>query len=127
MPVFRRKQSDRLAAQLNSPPLTWMCALRGLAERDDAGIEAVDECAEGQEVQRAFLGDIQTFAHVVILIIYNVWLFELARQDSRMIGRCKVLFLKILQKSFVFLQKTANDEMTRGKILYNSPVFREIL
>src|SRR3954471_6880428 len=30
MPVFRRKQSDRLAAQLNSPPLTWMdrlCAL----------------------------------------------------------------------------------------------------
>jgi len=23
-PVFRRKQSDRLAAQLNSPPLTWM-------------------------------------------------------------------------------------------------------
>ena len=24
MPVFRRKQSARLAAQLNSPPLTWM-------------------------------------------------------------------------------------------------------
>src|SRR6266542_289914 len=24
MPVLRPKQSDRLAAQLNSPPLTWM-------------------------------------------------------------------------------------------------------
>ena len=24
MPVFMRKQSDRLAATLNSPPLTWM-------------------------------------------------------------------------------------------------------
>jgi hypothetical protein len=44
-------------------------AFRGFAEGDDAGIEAVDECAEGQKVQRAFWGDVQTFAHDVVLMI----------------------------------------------------------
>jgi len=44
-----------------------------------------------------------------------------------MFGRRKVLFLKILQKSFVFLQKTANQTNGRGKFLYNSPVFGEFL
>ena len=44
-----------------------------------------------------------------------------------MFGRRKVLFLKKLQKSFVFLQKTPNTQVARGKFLYNSPVFGEIL
>jgi hypothetical protein len=33
-----------------------------------------------------------------------------------MFGRRKVLFLKILQKSFVFLQKTASKAGSMGKI-----------
>ena len=44
-------------------------ALGGLAERDDAGIETMDQGAEGQEVQRAFFGDVQTIFHSVFLMI----------------------------------------------------------
>jgi len=33
-----------------------------------------------------------------------------------MFGRRKVLFVKILQKSFVFLQKTGNDTDGEGEI-----------
>ena len=35
----------------------------GLAERDDAGIEAVDERAEGHKVQGAARGDVQAVFH----------------------------------------------------------------
>jgi len=38
-------------------------AVRRLAKRDDARIKPVDQRAEGQEIQRAFLGDVETFAH----------------------------------------------------------------
>ena len=41
-------------------------ALGRLAKRDDARIEAVDERAEGQEIQRAIFGNVQTFAHDVL-------------------------------------------------------------
>jgi hypothetical protein len=44
-----------------------------------------------------------------------------------MFGRCKVLFLKIVQKSFVFLQKNRQPCKNRGKYLYNSQAFGEIL
>ena len=43
-------------------------ALGGLAERDDAGIEAMDQRAEGQKVQRAFFGDVQTIFHSIFLM-----------------------------------------------------------
>ena len=38
-------------------------ALGGLAERDDARIEAMDQGAEGHEVQRAIRTDVQTILH----------------------------------------------------------------
>ncbi len=38
-------------------------AFSRLAERDDPRIEAVDKRAEGDEIQRAFLTDIQTVLH----------------------------------------------------------------
>jgi hypothetical protein len=43
-----------------------------LAERDDARIQAVDERAEGQEIQRAFLRNVQTSFHCVFLTIQNL-------------------------------------------------------
>jgi hypothetical protein len=59
MPVFRRKQSDRLAATIELAAADVDVALGRLAERDDARIQAVDERAEGQEIQRAFLRNVQ--------------------------------------------------------------------
>ncbi len=38
-------------------------AFRGLAEGDDAGVETMDQGAEGQEIQRPTLGDIQAKLH----------------------------------------------------------------
>jgi hypothetical protein len=103
-------------------------AFRGLAEWDDAGIETVDERAEGQEVQRAFWGDVQTFAHGVVFNDTMCLAVKFPVQDSRTLARCKVLFVKSLQKSFVFLQKkTGNYTRSKGKYLYNSQAFGEIL
>ncbi|MCX7005752.1 MAG: hypothetical protein NTY53_00580 [Kiritimatiellaeota bacterium] len=42
-------------------------AVRRLAERDDARIEAVDQRAERQEVERAIGTDIQTIFHHFLL------------------------------------------------------------
>jgi len=42
---------------------------------------------------------------VLCLKFYNVFGDKFPAQNSRMLAGCKVLFVKILQKSFVFLQK----------------------
>ena len=39
-------------------------ALGGLAERDDSGIQAMDECAQGHEIQGAVGTNLQTMTHV---------------------------------------------------------------
>ena len=63
---LHRKQSDRLAAQLNSPPLTWIwhsCALRkGMMPR----VQAMHQRAEGQEIERALRGDVESVFHAFL-------------------------------------------------------------
>ena len=68
IPVVMRKQSARFAATLNSPPLTWMRHSRRLAEGDRAGIEPMDQGAEGQEVQGAAGADGQGGGHARVLM-----------------------------------------------------------
>ena len=63
MPVCRRKQSARLAATVELAAADVDLALGRLAERDDARVEAMDQGAEGHEVQRAARTDIQTIFH----------------------------------------------------------------
>ena len=60
MPVSRPKQSARFAATVELAAADVDLALGGLAERDDARIQAVDQRAERQEIQRAVLGNVQT-------------------------------------------------------------------
>ena len=55
MPVFRPKQSARLAATVELAAADVDVALVRLAERDDAGVQAMDQGAEGQEIERARL------------------------------------------------------------------------
>jgi hypothetical protein len=44
-------------------------AVRGFAERDDAGIKTVDERAEGKEVERAGFTDVQAVFHSRMLVV----------------------------------------------------------
>ena len=68
MPVFRPKQSDRLAAHVELAAAHVDPALGRLAEGDDAGVEPVDERAEGQEIQRAVGTDVQAVFHCRLLM-----------------------------------------------------------
>src|SRR5208283_3005434 len=47
--------------------MTFRC----LAERDDARIKAMDQGADGPEVQRAFFRDVQTIFHSIFLAIQD--------------------------------------------------------
>ena len=47
-------------------------AARRFAERNDARIKAVDQRAQGQEVQRAGFADVQTSFHFLISIVVSV-------------------------------------------------------
>jgi hypothetical protein len=63
---------------------------------------------------------------MVLFLMVQCLAVKLPGQNSRTRMGRKVLFVKILQKSFVFLQKTACWTKGGGKFLYNSQVFREI-
>ncbi len=63
MPVFMRKQSERFAAQLNSPPLTWYLAFAGFTEGDDARIQTINQGAQGYKVHCARGKDVETVFH----------------------------------------------------------------
>ena len=43
-------------------------AMRRFAERDDAGVEAMDEGAEGTEIECALCGDVETVVHLRVRI-----------------------------------------------------------
>ena len=64
MPVFMRKQSARLAATLNSPPLTWIWHWVALRNGNDAGVQAMDQRAERDQVQRAVFANFERLAHL---------------------------------------------------------------
>ncbi len=66
MPVLRPKQSARFAAQLNSPPLTWIVQFVALRNGMMPGIEPVDERAERDEVERAGGLDVETVLHAFL-------------------------------------------------------------
>jgi hypothetical protein len=38
-------------------------AVGGFAERDDAGVQAMNESTQGKEIERAGFGDIETVVH----------------------------------------------------------------
>ena len=42
-------------------------ALGGLAEGDDAGVQTVHQCAQGNEIQRGIRTDVQTMTHFALL------------------------------------------------------------
>ena len=63
MPVCRRKQSARLAAHVELAAADVDLAFGRLAEGDDAGVETMDQSAEGHKIQRALFGDIQAMFH----------------------------------------------------------------
>ena len=51
------------------PPADVNLAMRRLPKRDYASIQAMDQCAEGDKIQRAILTNIQTMTHVAFLSI----------------------------------------------------------
>jgi hypothetical protein len=57
MPVFRPKQSERFDVELAAAHVN--VAARRFAERHDAGIEAMDKRAKGDEVQGAGRTDVE--------------------------------------------------------------------
>ena len=65
MPVLRRKQSERFAAHVEFAAADVDVAVCRLAKRDDAGVEAMDERAEREKIQRAFFFDVQAVIHIV--------------------------------------------------------------
>jgi hypothetical protein len=46
-------------------------AIRGFAKRNDARIEAMNESAKGNEVQRTVFGNVQTVFHFVSAIDFR--------------------------------------------------------
>ena len=63
MPVFSRKQSDEVGGDVEFAAADVDVAVGGLAERDDARIEAMDQRAQGQEIQGAVRTNVQTVFH----------------------------------------------------------------
>ena len=66
-PVFSAKAIGEVGGAVEFASAHVNVALAGFAERDDAGIEAMDECAERDEIERALFGggNVQTVAHIV--------------------------------------------------------------
>ena len=65
MPVLRRKQSERFAETLNSPPLTWMSQCVALRNGMMPGSRRLHERAEREKIERAVLFDVQAVFHGV--------------------------------------------------------------
>ena len=69
MPVFMAETIGEIGGAVEFTAADVDSAFRGFAEGDDAGIKTMDQGAEGQEVQRAFFGDVQAIFHSIFLMI----------------------------------------------------------
>ena len=68
MPVFRPKAVGQVGGAVELAAADVDVALRGLAERDDARVQTVDQRAERQEIEGAVLPDIQTVSSFISVV-----------------------------------------------------------
>ena len=91
-------------------------AVGGLAERDDARIEAVDERAERQEIQRAFFRNVQTFAHGVVLMIIMLGPPDLPDRIPERPGGARRFFLIFCKTVSFFCKMQAGIQKAGGNL-----------